>query len=141
MDRVGDLFPTFTTADSVKAIQGQLNADFTAIRLALIKCAEAGKFPDTSPDFLAWQNIKSRILAYLAESPSWIITKDQIDRGQLLQRELYAWHDRVKALGAECDAGPPPMLPPESSLSSLFGGLSLGAIVALVLVLVLRDRR
>jgi len=132
-EEVGDLLPTFVLPSSVKAIQGALNGDFTAVRLALQQCADAGKFKENTPDWLAWQSIKGRILDYLAETPSWLTTKDQVDRGHLLQTELAGWHDRAKAMG--CDAGPAPLLPPQSSIPELFGGVSVGLLAAIALFL------
>lgn len=132
-DEVGDILPTFVLPSTVKAIQGALNGDFTAVRLALQNCQDAGKFKENTPDWLAWQSLKGRILDYLAETPSWLTTKDQVDRGQLLQRELVGWHDRVKQMG--CDAGPAPLLPAESTLPTMFGGVSVGLLAAIALFL------
>lgn len=137
-ENVGDILPTFVLPSTVRAIQGAINGDFTSIRLALQKCADAGKFTDGTPEWLAWQSIKGRVLDYLAETPSWLTTKDQVDRGQLLQRELATWHDRAKAMG--CDAGPAPFLPPESTIGPLFGGMSVGLLLAIGLFLYLGGR-
>lgn len=132
-DEVGDLLPTFVLPDSVRAIQGQLNGDFTAVRLALQQCADKKVFVENTPDWLAWQSLKGRILDYLAETPSWFITKDQVDRGHLLQRELAGWHPKVQAMG--CSAGDAPLLPTETQMPALFGGVSVGLLAAIALFL------
>lgn len=136
MPRVGDIFPTVVMPSSVTATQDALRADFIEIRDALQKCADAGTFKTTDTGWLAWQSMKSRVQAYLAEAPSWITTKDQYDRGQLLRKELSGWHDRAKGMG--CDAGPAPLLPSDSS--TLFGGVSLGMLAIVALFMMMRGK-
>lgn len=117
------LLPTFVGPGSVKAVQTAVAADLENVRAALQKCADAGKFTPTQPEWGAWQNLKSRAQAYLSEEPSWFTTKDQMDRGEAMQRELASWHDKARALG--CDAGPAPAVPSAGpDLGSMFSGLT-----------------
>jgi len=136
MGAQGDIFPTFVTPSSVKSLQGNLGADFETVRAALQRCADTGTFKADDPQWLAFQALKVRVQAYLAEEPSWITTRDQMTRGELLQREVAGWHDRAKAMG--CDAGPGPTLPPESSLPAFFGGAGLGGLAVIALLFLLR---
>ena len=120
---VGSILPTFVTPASVQSVQTAVAADLENVRAALQKCADAGKFTPTAPEWGAWQNVKTRAQAFLAETPSWFNTKDQMDRGQDLQRELAGWHDKAKALG--CDAGPAPAVPSAGpDLGTMFTGLT-----------------
>ena len=50
-ERVGDILPTFVLPSSVRALQGAINGDFTSVRAALQKCADAGTFKDGTPDW------------------------------------------------------------------------------------------
>jgi 2-C-methyl-D-erythritol 4-phosphate cytidylyltransferase len=117
------ILPTFVTPDSVKSVQTAVAADLENVRAALQKCADTGKFSDKNPEWAAWQNMKTRAAAYIAETPSWFTTKDQVDRGEAMQRELAGWHDKAKALG--CDAGPAPAVPAAGiELGPMFAGLT-----------------
>lgn len=117
------LLPTFVTPASVKAVQTAVAADLENVRAALQRCADAGKFTATTPEWGAWQNMKTRAQAYVSETPSWFTTKDQVDRGEAMQRELAGWHDKAKALG--CDAGPAPAVPAAGiELGPMFTGLT-----------------
>jgi hypothetical protein len=132
----GDILPTFVTPTSVKALQTNLAADYEVVRSALQRCADAQTFKPDDPQWLAFQGVKARVVAYLAETPSWVTTRDQMNRGELLQREVATWHDKAKAMG--CDAGAAPVLPPESSMPSFFGGVGTGGLAVLALLFLLR---
>jgi len=126
----------------VAALQKQVKADLEAIRSSLQRCATAGTFaPDKTPtEWTSWQSMKQRAEDFLAESPSFLSSGSQYDRGEAIQKELASWHDRAKALG--CDAGPAPLAPAGGGLdlSNLFGGLSTTALLVLVAILAFRHK-
>jgi hypothetical protein len=134
MGRVGSFV---VMPSDVAALQKQIKADLEAVRASLQRCADAGTFsPDKTPvEWNAWQSMKTRAEAFVAETPSFLSSANQYERGELVQKELAGWHDKAKALG--CDAGPAPTLAPPSSfdLSTLFGGVSTAALLVLAVLL------
>jgi hypothetical protein len=136
----GDIFPTVVLPKDVEAVQTAIKADYTQIREALIRCALADKFsPSKTPsEWDAWQSMKDRTEAYIAESPSFLDSKAQLARGEALQKELATWHDKTKALGCDiADAAPSSPIPGGADEASIFNfGTGFGA-GALLLVLFL----
>jgi hypothetical protein len=125
----------------VKAIQGQIKADLELVRTSLQRCATSGTFsPTKTPsDWDSWQSMKARAEAYIAESPSFLSSAAQYERGEAVQKELATWHDRAKGLG--CDAGPAPTMPDSGpSASALFGGLSTTALLVLAVMFAMRNK-
>jgi len=124
----------------VAALQAQVKADLEAVRASLVRCAEGGTFsPDKTPvEWNAWESMKARAGAFIAETPSFLSSANQYERGETVQKELAGWHDKAKALG--CDAGPAPALAPPSSLPSLFAGLSTTALLVLAVLLVMKSK-
>jgi len=125
----------------VAALQKQVKADLEAVRSSLQRCATAGTFaPDKTPtEWDAWQSMKARAEAFVAESPSFLSSASQYERGEAVQKELAGWHDRARALG--CDAGPAPTLPADGGgLSSLFAGISTSALLLLAVLLAFRSK-
>jgi len=124
----------------VAALQKQVKADLELVRTSLQRCATAGTFtPDKTPtEWSSWQSMKGRAEDFIAESPSFLSSGSQYDRGEAIQKELAGWHDRAKALG--CDAGPAPLAPAGGGfdLSNVFGGLSTTALLVLVALLAFR---
>ncbi len=126
----------FTGPSDVRALQGQVKADLENVRAALQRCAASGTFtPDKTPaEWGAWQSIKDRAEAFLAESPAWLATVSQYERGERIQKELAAWHEKARALG--CDAGAAPVIEESKTPLFSFAGLSgIGLILLAVLLL------
>lgn len=121
----------FTGPGEVAALQKSIKADLEAIKSSLQRCANAGTFsPTRTPgDWDAWQSMKTRAEAYIAETPALLSTVSQFERGEVLQKELAGWHDKAKALG--CDAGPAPDLAPEKTPLLSFTGLTSTALLVL----------
>lgn len=127
--------------DDVRAMQTAVKADLEAVRLSLVRCANAGTFsPDKTPvEWNAWESMKTRAGAFIAESPSFLSSASQYERGEALAKELGGWHDRAKALG--CDAGPAPTIPDAGGgLSSLFAGVSTTALLVIAALFLLRSK-
>lgn len=127
----------------VAALQKNVKADLEAVRTSLQRCATSGTFsPDKTPvEWNAWQSMKTRAEAFVAESPSFFSSANQYERGEAVQKELAGWHDKAKALG--CDAGPAPTLPveaPGGGLSSLFAGVSTTALLVLAALFLMRSK-
>jgi hypothetical protein len=125
----------FTGPGEVAALQRSIAADLENIRSSLKRCATAGTFaPDKTPgEWEAWQSMRARAEAFVSESPAWLSTVSQYERGELVQKELAGWHDKARALG--CDAGPSPALPdPKTPLFS-FAGISSTALLLLAVLL------
>jgi hypothetical protein len=123
----------------VKAIQAQIKADLELVRTSLQRCATAGTFtPEKTPaDWNSWQSMKTRAEAFVAESPSFLSSAAQYERGEAVQKELASWHDRAKGLG--CDAGPAPTMPDAGpGISSLFAGASTTALLVLAALYLLK---
>jgi hypothetical protein len=136
MGRVGSFV---VMPGDVAALQKAVKADLEAIRSSLQRCATAGTFsPDKTPvEWNAWQSMKTRAEAFVAETPSFLSSAVQYERGEAVQKELITWHDKAKALG--CDAGPAPMLPSDGGgLSSLFAGVSTAALLVLAVLLMMK---
>lgn len=124
------IFPTFTTPGEVAALQTSLRSELESVRSSLQRCATAGTFtPEKTPaDWDSWQGLKSRVQAYVAETPSLLSTVSQYERGEALQLELGEWRDRAKAFGCDVASTPkPPVAAP------LFAGMGMGAGLALLL--------
>ncbi len=124
----------WTGPGEVAALQKSIKSDLESIRGALQKCATDGNFtPEkTQGEWNAWQSMKQRAEAFIAESPAWLSTVSQYERGELVQKELAGWHDRATALG--CTPGAAPMLPPEKTPLLSFGGLSSMALLVLAAI-------
>jgi len=125
----------------VAALQAQIGADLEAIRASLQRCVTGGTFsPDKTPgDWNAWQSMKTRAESFVAETPSFLSSASQYERGEAVQKELAGWHDKAKALG--CDAGPAPTLPTNGGgLATLFGGISTTALLVLAVLFMLRSK-
>jgi hypothetical protein len=123
----------------VEALQKQVRADATAVAAALQRCADAGTFsPQKTPsDWDAWNSMNERTKAFLAESPSFLSSANQYERGEAIQKELAGWHDKARALG--CDAGPAPTLPSSGDgFGSFFAGMSSSALLILLALWALR---
>lgn len=124
----------WTGRGEVEALQKSLKADLENVRASLVRCATSGTFsPEKTPgEWGAWQALKQRCEDYIAESPAWLSTVSQFERGEVLRKELAGWHDRARALG--CDAGPPPALPPDKTpLFSLPGITTTGLLIIAIL--------
>jgi hypothetical protein len=132
----------FIGPGEIKALQTAIRAHVEVLRSALQRCATAGTFsPDKSPaDWEAWQSVKTRTTAYLAEDPAWLGTVAQYERGERLQKELGGWHVKTKELG--CDAGPAPPMPPEpdTPILSTAGLTQTGLILIAILWLIKSDK-
>lgn len=130
----------FTGPGEVKALQQSIALDLATVRDALRRCATAGTFtPEkTAGDWLAWQSMRGRAEAYIAESPSWLSTVSQYERGELVRKELASWHDKARGLG--CDAGAAPELPAPSTPLLSFAGLNTTVLI-LLLLLALKSRK
>jgi len=124
----------------VRALQALVKADLESVRASLQRCADNGTFTATKTpaDWTAWQSMKSRAETFIAEAPSFLSSANQYERGEAIQKELATWHDRAKALG--CDAGPAPILPADTGLSSMFSGVSTTALLVIALLLLLRSK-
>lgn len=134
--------PLVVLPKDVEALQKIVRADFDAVRTALQRCASSGTFtPDKTPgDWLAWQSLKARTEAFLAESSSFLSSAPQYERGEAVQKELAPWHDKARALG--CDAGPAAAVPGAGGfgLSSLFAGMSTTALLVLAALFLLKSK-
>lgn len=133
--------PIVVLPKDVEALQKIVRADFDAVRTALQRCATSGTFsPDKTPgDWLAWQSLKARTEAFLAESPSFLSSAPQYERGEAVQKELVGWHDKARQLG--CDAGAAPAVQADSfGLSSLFAGVSTSALLILAVLLMMKSK-
>jgi hypothetical protein len=125
----------------VAALQKQISADRELLRSALIRCAQADKFsPEKTPaDWEAWQSLKQRADDYIAEEPQFLTSASQFERGEAIQKELAAFHDRARALG--CDVAVAPTLPSSSGpLDALFAGISTSALLLLLVVLAFKHK-
>ncbi len=131
---MAELEGQFTGPSEVKALQASIAADLDNIRRALQRAATAGTFsPEKTPgDWNAWQSMKTRAEAYIAESPAWLSTVSQFERGELVQKELASWHDKARALGA--DAGSAPMLPEQKTPLFSFAGISSNLLLLLAIM-------
>jgi len=132
------ILPTFVLPGDVRAVQTAVAADLETVRAALQKCADAGTLKTTQPEWNAFQALKAKVAAYVAETPSYFTTKSQMDRGEALQREVASWHDIAAKLG--CNAGPTPAVPAAPlampDLNTVFGaGLPSVALILLALYL------
>lgn len=120
------ILPKFVTPADVDALQTAVKADATDLQTALSACPG---FLASGSDISAWQSLKTRADAFLAEESSWLHAAEQMDRGEAIQEELAKWHDRAKALS--CNVGPAPVLPGAVSPEVSFG---LSAALPLLLV-------
>src|ERR1043166_7150222 len=79
--------------DDVRALQAQVKADLDAVRTSLQTCATAGTFsPQKTPvEWNAWQSMKTRAEAFLNETPSFLSSANQYERGEAVQKELASW--------------------------------------------------
>lgn len=136
----GDLIGPFTGPGEVKALQQTIKAQFENVRTALQRCATAGTFtPDKTPgDWGAWQSLKTRVEAYVAEAPSWFSTVSQYERGEALQKEVLTWYDKARTLG--CDAGVTPPAPTSDPPILSTAGLSQLLVPALVIWFLLNKK-
>jgi len=133
----GDIFPTVVLQADVAAVQTALKADYTQVRESLVRCALADKFsPTLTPaQWDDWQSVKERVEAYLAESPSFLDSKAQVARGEGLQKEVAAWHDKAKALGCDvAPSAPSTPIPGGADEASIFN-FGAGAATTIVLAL------
>ncbi len=137
MGRVGSFV---VLPSDVAALQKQIKADLEAVRSSLVRCATAGTFsPDKTPvEWNAWQSMKQRAEDFVAETPSFLSSANQYERGEAVQKELAGWHDKAKALG--CDAGPAPTLPSDGGISSLFAGVSTAALLVLAVLFMMKSK-
>ncbi len=121
----------FTGPGEVEALQRSIKADLENVRTSLQRCATAGTFtPQKTPgEWDAWQSMKARAEAYIAESATILSTVSQFERGELVQKELAGWHDKAVALG--CNAGPAPILAPEKTPLFSFQGITSTALLVL----------
>ncbi len=121
----------FTGPGEVAALQKSIKADLENVRTSLQRCATAGVFtPEKTPgDWDAWQSMKARAEAYIAESPALLSTVSQFERGELVQKELAGWHDKAVALG--CNAGPAPTLPEAKTPLFSFQGVTTTMLLVL----------
>jgi hypothetical protein len=126
--------------EDVRQLQKQVGADLAAVRSSLQACATAGTFTEqkTPVEWNAWQSMKTRAEAFLAEVPSFLSSANQYERGEAVQKELATWHEKAKAFG--CDAGPAPNLPADTGLSSLFAGVSTTALLVIAALFFLRQK-
>lgn len=125
----------------VRALQAQIKADLELVRTSLQRCATSGTFtPTKTPsDWDSWQSMKTRAEAFVAESPSFLSSGAQYERGEAVQKELASWHDRAKGLG--CDAGPAPTMPESGpSAATLFGGVSTTALLVLAVLWAMKSK-
>ncbi len=124
----------------VAALQRAVHADADAVAKALQRCADAGNFsPAKTPaEWEAWDSLTKRVRAFVAETPTFLSSGSQADRGDALQKEVAEWHDKAKALG--CDITAAPVLPfqPGFDLSTLFAGASTTALLVLALLWAMR---
>ena len=129
----GDFFPTVIMPSDVAALQTAIKADRDLI------LSEQGRLgrawgPHVQPDYAEWAAMRTRVDAYLAESPAWLSTKSQYERGEAIQKDLATWHDRLRRLGSTIGPAPSPSGPTESPAQALWPA----ALIALAIALVLR---
>lgn len=127
----------FVTPDDVHALQVDVEAEADGLASALKAAIYANDVSIFDPIVPAWQSMMTRVQLFLRENPSWLNTASQMDRGQQLQRELGPWHARMTAAGVKNVPAMPPQPPPPESL---FGNVQ-GILIALAVVMALREMR
>jgi len=131
------------TQDDVRALQIKVSDYFAELQAVIADAANKGDFlPDHNEprSVQTWADLAGRVDEYTHESPAFVFTGGQYDRGRDLVGELDGWRDYLasKREGQGPMPNVPPPLPIPHSDVSIFGGM--GGILALVVaVLVLRE--
>lgn len=110
----------FESAGDVTALQGTLQAQWSALDASFSACQLAGKIPADSPNATQWADMHSRVVAFLALEPSTLHASSQVTIGRQIQSDLQPWYARLQSLGcSDVPAPPPPPAPPQDMLGGI----------------------
>ena len=113
---------TFWWHDDIVALQRQLDADLEGTNLSVTACTGLSSAMQAS-----WQAFYASAKAFTQESAAWLNTGTQADQGQALQRELYAWQQKLSAL---CSLTVPSVDPDKNKPADLSTYFKWGAVIA-----------
>ena len=115
---------TFWTHGDIQALQKQLDADLEGTNTSVGVCPQLNDSMRAS-----WQAFYASAKAFTQSDAAWINTGTQADQGQAIQRELYAWQQK---LSTTCSLAVPSVDPdkgkPDLASAAKWGALIVGLV-------------
>lgn len=131
-------FARIVTPDTIRQLQADVRADYTALDAAVQRQNAASTPGDQawSATLEQWAATQDRVAAYLKQEPSWLSTAAQADEGDAIQKELAAWHDRLNAQGVNVGPAHAASNAP-TALGNLFDSLTSQPVFLLALLAII----
>ena len=124
------------TSDDVRSLQLRISDYFAQLQAIIADAVAKGwvmPYHNEPRSAQTWADLAGRVDEYTHESPAWVFTGEQYDRGRALVTELDGWRDWLAA--QKVPNVPAPLPVPQSELSIPGAiGLGLAAIVAIMLL-------
>jgi len=116
---------TFWTHGDIVSLQKQIDADLEGTNNSVAACPKMSDAMRAS-----WQAFYASAKAFTTADAAWLNTGTQADQGQAIQRELYAWQQKLSTI---CSLTVPSVDPDKGKPADLSTYFKYGTAIAAIL--------